>query len=529
LGNFLGSAGYDLVLAGRETGWADTGAVPLLLAEILGIPVITGAGEIAPCAGGVEVIRTSGAGRERLRARPPLLVTLGNGPVAALRTATLGERLAASGREAEKPVIAGSGGKAARITGESAGSVQAPRFRREERRKLCRFLQGGADLARSVAELRSEYLAVCRASAQNRIKNHESEFLYSANRRLTLVRGSPDNPQQAPGRPGTMTAAFVLPRMDFSTARLFEDLLAAVREAGDRTEFWLPGVSPNSPAKDLPPARPPIPEAFVRGPSDGGLAGEDGAKDWNIRHIESCLLRLETFYAKRRPGLILFPATPAGHELGVRLSARLNCDYFPETRALLREGNRLFARRKVCGSNLDRDAGIADFPAVLTVAVKKTTGGGRGPRIESPPAEPPDPPGWILEYEQSEAFPANPLETAPLIFAAGRGLGSRAACDRLRRVAGHFGAPLGFSRPAALNGWGEIAEIIGQSGLRTGAELCAAVGVSGAAAFMAGIEPASTLIAVNPDKNAPIFRYADIGIIAGAEEFIAALEGEKGV
>jgi electron transfer flavoprotein alpha subunit len=293
-----------------------------------------------------------------------------------------------------------------------------------------------------------------------------------------------------------MIIAFVLPRMDLPALRLFEDLLTPVRAAEDRVELWLPGVSP------------------------------EGAEDWNIRHIEGCLRQLEEFCAERRPGLILFPASPGGHELGVRLSARLNCDCFPGTRALLREGGRLFARRKVCGSNLDGDAVIAGFPAVLTAAGKKTAGNEDGepppPRIESPPAQAP---GWLLEYEQLESFPANPLETAPMIFAAGRGLGSRAACDRLRRVAERFGAPLGFSRPAALNGWGEISGIIGQSGVRAGAELCLAVGVSGAAAFMAGIDPAATLIAVNPDKNAPIFRYADIGIIAGAEEFIAALEG----
>jgi electron transfer flavoprotein beta subunit len=149
LGSLLGSAGYDLILAGREAGWADTGAVPLLLAETLGLPVISGAGEIAPCAGGVEVIRTTSAGRERLRARLPLLVTLGNGPVAALRAATLGERMAASRREAETPP--GTGGAA-------AGPGPTPNFRREERRKTCRFLPGGADLAHSAAELRAAYL-----------------------------------------------------------------------------------------------------------------------------------------------------------------------------------------------------------------------------------------------------------------------------------------------------------------------------------------------------------------------------------
>jgi electron transfer flavoprotein alpha/beta subunit len=128
------------------------------LAEILGIPVITGVGEIGTCTGGIEVTRTSGAGRERLRVRLPLMVTMGNGPVAALRAVTLQERMAASRREAEKPAKAGSGENIAGATGEAGGSVQTLRFHREERRKTCRFLPGGAALTQSIAELRSEYL-----------------------------------------------------------------------------------------------------------------------------------------------------------------------------------------------------------------------------------------------------------------------------------------------------------------------------------------------------------------------------------
>jgi electron transfer flavoprotein alpha subunit len=296
-----------------------------------------------------------------------------------------------------------------------------------------------------------------------------------------------------------MIIAFVLPQPDYP-AEHFEDLIAPVKKNDDQVERWLP--------LPIPEFQPPV---------------RDG---WDTRHIEDCLRRLEGLCAERRPGLILFPASLTGHELGARLAARLDGDCFPETRALLREGNRLFARRRVCGSNLDGDMEILRFPAVITAARKKTGRGGTAERIEGLPGKLSGPPAWLLDYEPSEPAPANPLETAPLIFAAGQGLGSRAACERLRRLAGHFGAPLGFSRPAALNGWGKTGEIIGQSGIRAGAERCVALGVSGAAAFMAGIESVSTLIAVNPDKNAPIFRYADVGIIAGAEEFMDALETE---
>jgi electron transfer flavoprotein alpha/beta subunit len=154
-GNFLSSDAWDLILTGGQAGWADTGTVPLLLAEILEMPVLTGVEELIPGAGGIEVIRTGDAGRERLRVRPPLLAALGNGPAAALRAVTLGERMAASGRTAEKPALAGTGGI---LTGTGKIDAAAPRFCREERRKVCRFLPGGADLARSAAELHSQYL-----------------------------------------------------------------------------------------------------------------------------------------------------------------------------------------------------------------------------------------------------------------------------------------------------------------------------------------------------------------------------------
>jgi electron transfer flavoprotein alpha subunit len=287
-----------------------------------------------------------------------------------------------------------------------------------------------------------------------------------------------------------MTIAFILRDRADSAAALLWKLISPIFEAGDRVELWLAGL-------------------------------------WDVRCAESRLRRLENLCAARRPNLIIFPETLANHELGARLAARLNCACFPETDALLRDGTSLFARKKACGSNVNWDAEIAYYPAVLTASGRGTARISRErvySHIEICPTEPLTLPDWILEYEQTEVFPANPLETAPLIFAAGRGIGGKGACDRLRRIAERFGAPLGVSRPVALNGWGEISAIIGQSGVRTGAKLCVTVGVSGAGAFMAGIDATAELIAVNPDKNAPIFHYADIGIIAYAEEFIDALE-----
>ncbi|MDR2158595.1 MAG: hypothetical protein LBP23_00850, partial [Treponema sp.] len=230
---------------------------------------------------------------------------------------------------------------------------------------------------------------------------------------------------------GAVNIVFVLPRGADAGIPLFRDLIAPVRNPGDRVEFWLPGAVPES----LPPFWCPLPHTVICG----------GADIRDIRHTGTCLRWLEALCGERRPDIILFPGTLAGHELGTRLGARLRRDCFPETRALLRDGDRLFVRRKVCGSNLDLDVEIREYPVIVTVTGKQTVqdGGERGsPQVETRPMTL-SLPEWLLDYGQSGPLPGNPLETAPLIFAAGRGLGSGAACDRLRRVAGRFGAPLG--------------------------------------------------------------------------------------
>jgi electron transfer flavoprotein beta subunit len=158
LGNYLGPAACDLILTGSQAGYADTGMVPLLLAEFLGIPALTGVEELSPCAGGIEIKRIAGRSRERLRVRLPLLAVLGNSPVSALRAVTLSARMAASKRDAERPLVPnGNGFKSGGVT-DVPDPGETSRFHREMRCKNCRFLPISADLAQSVAEIRAKYL-----------------------------------------------------------------------------------------------------------------------------------------------------------------------------------------------------------------------------------------------------------------------------------------------------------------------------------------------------------------------------------
>ena len=247
-----------------------------------------------------------------------------------------------------------------------------------------------------------------------------------------------------------------------------------------------------------------------------------------IRNIESSLEWLIARWNLCRPDLLVFPADIAGHELAVRMSARLGCPCLPETRNISLCGNGFSATKKVCGSNLDWEC-FFEPPLIVTLLPtgneKIATNIIKNKIVKNDDARPANLPKWLLSYECPEKCPDNPLEHSRLVFVAGRGMGSSAACKRLAEIAVRRNAVLGFSRAAALNGWGSTSDIIGQSGIRIKADVCVAVGVSGSAAFMTGIETAGQIIAVNTDCDAPIFRNADFGIVASADEFMSAMEG----
>ena len=162
LGKCIGSGNWDLILTGRQAGYADTGMVPLVLAEALGLPVITEVEFISPggnvpagAAGGenaaprVIIERSGETGRERITVELPALAVMGNSPVSALRAATLAAQMRAGKRGIEPPFMAGGGADSV----PEFSPAQTPELTRKKSPKTCRFLSGGADLPQSVNEI----------------------------------------------------------------------------------------------------------------------------------------------------------------------------------------------------------------------------------------------------------------------------------------------------------------------------------------------------------------------------------------
>lgn len=123
----------------------------------------------------------------------------------------------------------------------------------------------------------------------------------------------------------------------------------------------------------------------------------------------------------------------------------------------------------------------------------------------------------IIEQARSEG---PRLEDAEIIVAGGRGLGSPENFKLVEELAETLGGMAGASRPIVDEGWTDSAHQVGLTGRITRPVLYVAAGISGATQHMAGCSAAKTIVAINTDPDAAIFRYAKYGIVGDCLEVL---------
>ena len=129
----------------------------------------------------------------------------------------------------------------------------------------------------------------------------------------------------------------------------------------------------------------------------------------------------------------------------------------------------------------------------------------------------------VLSFLPDREQAKSNLPYADVVVAGGLGLGSNENMQLVRQLASAIGAEYGCSRPLVQKGWLTADRQIGQTGKTIRPRLYIAAGISGAIQHRVGVEGSDLIVAINTDKNAPIFDFAHVGIVTDAIRFLPAL------
>ena len=227
--------------------------------------------------------------------------------------------------------------------------------------------------------------------------------------------------------------------------------------------------------------------------------------------------------------VLVFAASATGKDLAPRVAARLGRPLAQDVTDVAVEGGAVIAVRPVYAGKALLKIKITGGPAVLSLRPNVFTPVQR-PRAGAAETAAVDGSAGRVVVTQVKAAPAGTLDVAeaPIVVSGGRGLKEPANFKVLEELAAAFGgrAAVGASRAVVDAGWRPHADQVGQTGKTVSPTLYVAVGVSGAIQHLAGMRTSKVIVAINKDKDAPIFKVADYGIVGDLFEVVPKLTEE---
>ena len=237
------------------------------------------------------------------------------------------------------------------------------------------------------------------------------------------------------------------------------------------------------------------------------------------------------------PIVVLFGATSIGRDLVPRVSARIHTGLTADCTglAVAEDTKLLLMTRPAFGGNIMATIVCKDFrPQMSTVrpgVMKKNEPDETKEavinrfKVEFNDAD------KLVQVVQviKEAKKQVKIEDAKILVSAGRGMGGKENLDILYELAEIIGGEVSGSRATIDAGWLDKARQVGQTGKTVRPDLYIACGISGAIQHIAGMEDAEFIVAINKNPEAPIFKYADVGIVGDVHKVLPELISQLSV
>jgi electron transfer flavoprotein alpha subunit len=175
------------------------------------------------------------------------------------------------------------------------------------------------------------------------------------------------------------------------------------------------------------------------------------------------------------------------------------------------------------GGSLVEEARLHGSPKILSVA-PHTQAAAEAVPVETLTAADDGSPRVLETVAESSGGVS--LRDAKVVVSGGRGVGSSEGFAIIEELAALLGAAVGCSRVVTSAGWRPHTDQVGQTGTKISADLYIACGISGATQHIAGAKGAKKILAINDDKEAPIFASADYAVIGDLHEIVPAISAE---